>query len=263
MAGISQGDFEELFVPTTHRKTATLYRMVMPAHICPWGLKARYLLRHHGYAVNDQWLSTREETDTFLAQQGVETTPQVFIDGRRIGGYDDLRHHFGMAVRDPEATSYRPVVAVFAVAVLLALAAAVAVAPFSVLRWVEWSIAFGMCLLALLKLQDVQQFSTMFLNYDLLARRYVPYAYVYPFVELGAGLLMVAGVGLWLAVPAALIVGTVGAASVIKAVYLERRELQCACVGGSSKVPLGFVSLTENLMMVAMALWMGGRALVG
>ena len=50
--------------------------------------------------------------------------------------------------------------------------------------------------------------------------------------------------------------GTIGAASVFKAVYLDKRELKCACVGGNSNVPLGFVSLTENVMMVAMAIWM-------
>ena len=44
--------------------------------------------------------------------------------------------------------------------------------------------------------------------------------------------------------------------SVFKAVYIDRRELKCACVGGSGKVPLGFVSLTENLAMIGMALWM-------
>ena len=48
----------------------------------------------------------------------------------------------------------------------------------------------------------------------------------------------------------------VGAASVFKAVYIDKRELKCACVGGSSNVPLGFVSLLENVMMVAMAIWM-------
>jgi hypothetical protein len=48
----------------------------------------------------------------------------------------------------------------------------------------------------------------------------------------------------------------VGAVSVFKAVYIDKRELKCACVGGSSNVPLGFISLTENLMMVAMAIWM-------
>ena len=51
-------------------------------------------------------------------------------------------------------------------------------------------------------------------------------------------------------------IGGIGAISVIKAVYIDKRELKCACVGGSSNVPLGFVSLTENLMMLGMGLWM-------
>ena len=54
----------------------------------------------------------------------------------------------------------------------------------------------------------------------------------------------------------ALFIGGVGAASVFKAVYIDKRELKCACVGGDSKVPLGFVSLSENLMRVGMAIWM-------
>ena len=74
--------------------------------------------------------------------------------------------------------------------------------------------------------------------------------------EAVAGLLMVAGVLTWVSVPIALFIGTIGAVSVFKAVYIDKRELKCACVGGDSNVPLGFVSLTENLMMIAMALWM-------
>ena len=117
-----------------------------------------------------------------------------------------------------------------------------------------------MVVLALLKLQNIESFSTMFLNYDLLAKRWVPYSYVYPFAEGLAGVLMVAGALTWLSVPIALFIGTVGAASVFKAVYIDKRELKCACVGGSSNVPLGFISLTENLMMVAMAVWMAFAA---
>ena len=101
----------------------------------------------------------------------------------------------------------------------------------------------------------------MFLGYDLLARKWVPYAYIYPFAELLAGVLMIAGAFTWLSVPVAGFIGTVGAVSVYKAVYVDKRELKCACVGGSSNVPLGFVSLTENLLMVAMAIWMTVRIL--
>ena len=113
-----------------------------------------------------------------------------------------------------------------------------------------------MVLLGLQKLQDVERFATMFLNYDLLAQRWVRYGYVYPFVETGTGLLMMAGVLTQLSAPAALFVASIGTISVFKAVYIDKRELKCACVGGDSKVPLGFVSLTENLMMIGMGIWM-------
>lgn len=238
-------------------KTATLYRMVLPDHLCPSGLKARSLLRRSGYAIDDHPLTTRAETDAFKAAQDVKTTPQVFIDGRRIGGYDDLRRFLGKTVPGAGTTSYRPVLVVFAIAVLMAIAASVAAYGTALTgQTAVWAVAFAMCLLAMLKLQDVERFSTMFLNYDLLARRFVPYSYVYPFAEAAAGLLMIAGVLHWLAIGIALVIGTIGAVSVIKAVYLDKRSLKCACVGGSTNVPLGFVSLTENLAMVAMALWM-------
>ncbi|WP_440980243.1 MauE/DoxX family redox-associated membrane protein (plasmid) [Sphingomonas pseudosanguinis] len=238
-------------------RTATLYRMVMDTHVCPYGLKARDLLRRQGYAVEDHALRTREETDAFKAEHGVKTTPQVFIGGERVGGYDDLRRFFGKRVVDPKAMTYRPVAALFAMTALMALAASQAIyaTPFT-LRAVEWFVAFSMAVLALLKLQNVESFATMFLNYDLLAKRWVPYSYVYPFAEGLAGILMIAGVAVWASVPIALVIGGIGAVSVIKAVYIDRRELKCACVGGSSNVPLGFLSLTENLMMIGMALWM-------
>ena len=238
-------------------KTAALYRMVMPEHVCPWGLKAWHLLKRQGYAVEDQWLETRAENDAFKAEHGVKTTPQTFIGGERIGGYDDLRRFFGLKVRDADATSYTPVLAVFAAAAALALAVSYAAfgTPLTV-RAGEWFVAFAMVLLATLKLQDIETFSTMFLNYDLLARRWVPYAYAYPFAEFAAGALMAARALDWLSIPLALFIGSVGGVSVFYAVYVQKRELKCACVGGSGKVPLGFVSLTENLFMVAMALWM-------
>ncbi|HEX4183975.1 MAG TPA: glutaredoxin [Caulobacteraceae bacterium] len=237
---------------------AILYRMLTPEHVCPYGLKALHLLRSKGFEVEDHRLESREAIDAFKAARQVKTTPQVFIGGERVGGYDELRRRFGQAVAPPGATSYRPVVAIFAMTALMACAASLAVFGTPVAaRTLQWFIAFSMCVLAVLKLQDVETFSTMFLNYDLLARRWPPYGYVYPFAEALAGVLMIAGGVLrWVAIPVALFIGLVGAVSVFKAVYIDKRKLKCACVGGSSSVPLGFVSLTENLMMVAMAVWM-------
>jgi glutaredoxin/predicted outer membrane protein len=246
----------------TTAKSAAIYRMVMPGHTCPYGFKALRLLKRAGYAVEDHHLTTRDATDAFKAQHGVTTTPQIFIGGQRVGGHDDLRRFLGKPVVDTKAPSYRPVIALFAMAALLAMAASYAVSGNAfTLRAAEWFVGFSMVVLALLKLQNLETFATMFLNYDLLAKRWLPYGYIYPFAEGAAGLLMVAGVLTWLSVPIALFIGTIGAVSVFKAVYIDRRDIKCACVGGSSNVPLGFVSLTENLMMIAMAAWMAFGAL--
>lgn len=244
-------------------QTAQLYRMVMPDHLCPFGLKSKDLLKRRGYTVEDQHLTTREETDAFMADQGVETTPQTFIGGKRIGGYDDLRVYFEIDPPPEEQsdTSYTPVVAIFAFAALLALGLSWhQYGTVLTLRSVEWFISLSMTILAIQKLQDVESFSTMFLNYDLLARRWVPYGTIYPFGEALAGILMTAGILVWISAPVALFIGTVGAVSIFKAVYIDKRELKCACVGGSSSVPLGFVSLTESLMMMAMGIWMPLKA---
>lgn len=238
-------------------KSATLYRMVMTEHTCPYGLKSLDLLKRQGFEVDDHHLTSRAETDAFKQEHNVKTTPQAFVDGARIGGYEELLVYFGKDVPDDDDTTYTPVIALFAMAAAMALAASwAAYGQLVTIAAAEWFIAFAMCLLALQKLKDIESFSTMFLNYDLLAQRWVRYGYVYPFAEGLAGILMIAGALLWLAIPVALFIGTIGAVSVFKAVYIDKRELKCACVGGDSNVPLGFVSLTENLMMIAMAVWM-------
>jgi len=107
----------------TGPKKAKLYRMATDEHVCPFGLKSRDLLERQGFEVEDYPLKTRAETDAFKAEHQVKTTPQTFIAGHRVGGYDDLRRHFGLGVQDPKAVSYKPVIAVFAMTALMALAA--------------------------------------------------------------------------------------------------------------------------------------------
>ena len=230
----------------------------MDEHLCPYGLKSKDLLERKGFDVEDHKLTSRAEADAFMNNHDVETTPQTWIGGKRIGGYDELRVHFGIdEATDAEETTYRPVIVIFSVAFLMALAVSwAAYGDVLTLRAFEWFISISMCFLAVQKLQDVESFSTMFLNYDLLARRWVRYGYLYPYGEALAGILMIAGALIWIASPIALFIGTIGAVSVFKAVYIDKRDLKCACVGGNSNVPLGFISLTENLMMMFMGVWM-------
>jgi len=74
----------------TEGRQATLHRMVLPDHICPYGVKAKQLLEERGFAVDDRILGSREEVEAFKAEHGIDTTPLVFIDGERIGGSAEL-----------------------------------------------------------------------------------------------------------------------------------------------------------------------------
>jgi glutaredoxin len=76
---------------------AALYRMEMSQHVCPYGLKSRHLLRSQGFEVEDHILDSREAVEAFKAEHGVKTTPQTFIGGERIGGYEALEAHLGVA----------------------------------------------------------------------------------------------------------------------------------------------------------------------
>ncbi len=238
-------------------KTAVLYRMVTDEHICPYGIKSKDLLERKGYQVEDHYLKTRQETDAFQEKHGVKTTPQTFINDNRIGGYDDLLKHFDESTLKQEGTTYQPVIAVFMTTFLMALAASwVLTGAIAIGVTIKMFIAFSMCVLAILKLRDLYSFSNQFVTYDLLAMRWVRYAYIYPFAEALAGVGMIAGILTPLVAGTALTIGTIGAISVVKAVYIDKRDLKCACVGGDSNVPLGFISLTENLMMLGMGAWM-------
>jgi len=236
---------EELVVSeTANGKRAVVYRMVTDEHICPFGIKTVDLLKRKGFEVEDNWLTNRADTDAFKEKHDVKTTPQTFIGSERIGGFDALREHFGYKVKDPDTKTYTPVLVVFYISALLAIAANWATSGDVLnLRSLEWFIAFSMSMLAMLKLRDLD-------------------SYVYPFAEALAAILMVAG-GIFglIAAPIALFIGTIGAISVIKAVYVDKRDIKCACVGGGVNVPLGFVSLSENLAMMGMGIWMIVKAL--
>ena len=238
-------------------KRAVLYRMVTPDHICPFGLKSKDLLERKGYKVEDHHLSNRSETDAFKEKHSVKTTPQTFIDNERIGGYDDLRGYFDLKQESEFGSRYTPIIVIFSLAALMVLALMLKGGlPAGLEPFILNFIGVAMVILALQKLQDLVAFSNQFITYDLLAMKQVRYAYIYPFAEAFAGLGMLAGLPALLVSPVSIFIGAIGAVSVIKAVYIDKRELKCACVGGNSDLPLGFISLTENLAMLGAGLYM-------
>ena len=78
-------------------KSATLYRMVLPEHVCPYGVRAKEMLDQAGFDVDDRQLTSREDVDALKEELGVPTTPQIFIGGDRIGGSSELEAYLARA----------------------------------------------------------------------------------------------------------------------------------------------------------------------
>ena len=87
-------------------RTAAVYRMVMEDHVCPYGIKTVDLLKRQGFEVEDHHLTTREETDAFMDEHGVETTPQTWIGDKRIGGFVSTTYVRLKGSSDPTAPSH-------------------------------------------------------------------------------------------------------------------------------------------------------------
>ena len=77
------------------QERATVHRMVLPDHTCPFGVRAKEMLEQAGYEVDDRHLTTRAEVDAFKDGHGLSTTPLVFIGEEKIGGSDDLKRWLG------------------------------------------------------------------------------------------------------------------------------------------------------------------------
>ena len=78
-------------------RTATLHRMVLPDHVCPFGVRAKALLEQADFTVDDRQLTTREEVDAFMAKEAITTTPVTFIDGNRYATSEALEQYLAGA----------------------------------------------------------------------------------------------------------------------------------------------------------------------
>lgn len=124
------------------------------------------------------------------------------------------------------------------------------------INWSSWMNQFmaGFFLVfSAFKFLDIRGFAEGYATYDLLARRWYRYGFVYPFLELGLGVLYL---GAWLPVITPLLTIIIMGFSSLGVInsLLKKQKLHCACLGTILKVPLSSITLIEDLTMVVLAI---------
>jgi hypothetical protein len=108
---------------------------------------------------------------------------------------------------------------------------------------------------SLFKISNLREFAKAYATYDLIAKRFLTYAYIYPFIELILGMAFLLKINLFFANLLTLVLMTIGALGV----FMELRkgsEINCACLGVVFKIPMTYVTLLEDIIMAFMALIM-------
>lgn len=145
---------------------------------------------------------------------------------------------------------YQPVLVIAGASVLGGLA--MAAASGQLLHVMHGAMGLFLFQLALLKLVDIGGFAAAFARYDVVANAWSPYGYVYPFIELALALLYLSGAWPVLTYTATVAVMGAGSIGVVRSLW-RGDKVKCACVGSKIDVPLGAISVIENVGMAAMA----------
>lgn len=155
-------------------------------------------------------------------------------------------------IPEPSLTTYRPLLLIIGFIVGVSLLAQYPFTDFSGSLWMSHFMAGFFIVFAFFKLLNLQGFADSYRMYDIVAVKWPGWGYVYPFVELGLGVLYLINVfPFWTNVVTILVLG-VSSIGVIQS-NLNKRKIKCACLGDVFNLPMSTVTIVEDVSMVAMA----------
>lgn len=158
-----------------------------------------------------------------------------------------------LPINPEDKPSYKPIYMIFAYLVLVNLV--ISAKSLQLGSFMANFMASFFLVFSFFKLLDLEGFAGGYSSYDLIAKKFYRYGYIYPFIELGFGfgyLIFPQDLYFNLAVFVLMLISSIG---VIQA-KLSKQQFYCACVGTFLKVPLGSIAIIEDLLMTVMALAM-------
>lgn len=156
------------------------------------------------------------------------------------------------ALPEKSATTYRPLIILLSY--LLAVTGSVL---FAVGAWdseLAMRVFMGGFFIAFsfFKMLDVKGFADAYRTYDLVAKAWPGYGFIYPFIEFGLGIAYLANLNPWVVNGVTVVVMAVSLAGVLRAVF-SKRAIRCACLGTVFQLPMSTVTIIENGLMLGMA----------
>ncbi|RYE17515.1 MAG: heavy-metal-associated domain-containing protein [Sphingobacteriales bacterium] len=148
--------------------------------------------------------------------------------------------------------TYKPIVLIFSYVTVIALVAATYNGGFNWMKGMSVFMSGFFLTFSFFKMLDLQGFADSYSSYDIVARKFRGWGYVYAFIELGLGLAYAIDVQPLVTNMVTFTVMTVSIIGVLQSV-LNKRKIQCACLGAVFNLPMSTVTIIEDALMIAMS----------
>jgi len=158
-------------------------------------------------------------------------------------------------IPEPNVTTYRPLILIVLFISGVTLLAQFPFDQFSAMLWMRHFMAGFFIVFSFFKLLNIQGFADSYSMYDIIAAKWKPWGYIYPFVELVLGILYLTNIAPFYTSLATVVILGVSSIGVIQS-NLNKRKIKCACLGDVFNLPMSTVTIVEDLTMIAMAVIM-------
>ncbi len=148
--------------------------------------------------------------------------------------------------------TYRPLLLIVTYIFFVSLLTSFHNGLLSINQWMNSFMAGFFIVFSFFKLLNLSAFAVSYAMYDVIGKRVKIYALLYPFIELALGLAYLTHFSPVFTNTATIIIMGIGSVGVIQSV-INKRTIQCACLGTVFNLPMSTITIIENLAMIVMA----------
>lgn len=148
--------------------------------------------------------------------------------------------------------TYKPILIIFGYIIGITLLVEYLHGEFSWMRWMNHFMAGFFLVFSFFKLLNLKGFAESYAMYDIVAKKFSGWGYIYAFIELALGLAFLTGVNPLLTNAVTFVVMTVSIIGVLQSVFYKRK-IKCACLGAVFNLPMSTITIIEDALMIGMS----------
>lgn len=201
-------------------------------------------------AKNEATIEMNKHVPTTVLKAALQSYPKYQIEEK--GDLHAMHTPVDAEEKKTWLQTYKPLLLVFAYILGITFLIQNVQGSFDGMKWMRHFMAGFFLVFSFFKLLDLQGFAASYFSYDIVARKWAGWGYVYPFIELLLGIAFLVNFNPVLTNAVTFLVMSISIVGVLKSV-LSGRKIKCACLGAVFNLPMSTITIIEDALMIGMS----------